>query len=91
LQCQTREKLKFNENLRDHVPPEQLDKRFGGDCEFEYDHAKYWPELCRLTDEKRAQMMARWVADGSRIGASEFDLKGGDALSAGMQNLEVKN
>ncbi|KAA8910519.1 CRAL/TRIO domain protein [Sphaerosporella brunnea] len=87
----TREKLKFNENLRDHVPPEQLDKRFGGDCEFDYDHSKYWPELCRLTDEKRAQMTARWIAGGSKIGASEFELKGGDSLSAGMQDLEVKN
>jgi hypothetical protein len=36
-------------------------------------------------------MTARWVAGGSKIGASEFELKGGDALSAGMQNLEVKN
>lgn len=73
------------------MPPEQLDKQFGGDCDFEYDHAKFWPEFNRLANEKRAQCVARWKAGGSKIGASEFELKGGDVLAEGMQNLEVKN
>lgn len=74
--AQTKEKLKFNEDLRKHVPPEQLDKKFGGDCDFEYDHAKFWPEFNRLANEKRAQCVARWKAGGSKVGASEFELKG---------------
>ena len=73
----TKEKLKFNENLREHVPPEQLLKGFGGDCNFEYDHAKYWPELTRLGKEKNDDYTKRWEALGSPIGASEFVLKGG--------------
>ncbi|KAI5781433.1 CRAL/TRIO domain-containing protein [Geopyxis carbonaria] len=94
----TREKLKFNENLRDHVPPEQLDAKFGGDCRFEYDHAKYWPELVRLAAEKRAAYVARWRAGGCQVGASEFELKGGGkptsveeaALVEGVEKLGVK-
>ena len=102
--AQTREKLKFNVNLREHVPPEQLDKKFGGDCNFEYQHATFWPELNRLCRERREQYMARWRAAGSPIGASEFLLKGGssnggggggggdDSLpTAGMDGLELRN
>ncbi|KAF8249762.1 cral trio domain-containing protein [Wilcoxina mikolae CBS 423.85] len=86
----TREKLKFNENLREHVPPAQLDMKFGGDCQFEYDHSKFWPELNRVCEEKRARYVARWRANGSKIGASEFELKGEDSLTAGIDGLELK-
>jgi hypothetical protein len=82
---QTREKLKFNENLREHIPPVQLDMKFGGDCEFSYDHSKFWPELNRICEEKHTRAVARWRADGSRIGASEFELKSGDSLTARVE------
>jgi hypothetical protein len=74
----TKTKMKFNEPLTDHVPKEQLLTWRGGDVEFEYDHEIYWPELAQLCEERRAAMQKRWVARGSKIGESEFYLKGGE-------------
>jgi hypothetical protein len=74
----TREKLKFNEDVRQYVPPEQLWKEFGGDVDFEYDHATYWPALLKLCEEKRGEQKARWEKAGKRYGESEIYLKGGD-------------
>jgi hypothetical protein len=63
------------------VPPAQLDKSFGGDCNFEYEHDTFWPEFNRLSGEKRAAYAVRWKAAGSKIGTSEFELKGEDSTS----------
>ena len=71
----TREKLKFNEDLRTHVPPVQLDASFGGDCEFEYVHEEYWPAIIELAKKRREAMFAKWKALGGHIGTSEYDLK----------------
>ncbi|OQE27415.1 hypothetical protein PENSTE_c004G02559 [Penicillium steckii] len=72
----TREKLKFNEDLRQHVPPGQLLKSVGGDVEFKYDHASYWPALNKLADHRRAAFRERWVRGGQQIGEIENYLKG---------------
>lgn len=74
----TREKLKFNEDVRQFVPPEQLWKEFGGDVDFEYDHVTYWPALLKLCEEKRAEQKARWEKAGKQYGESETYLKAGD-------------
>jgi hypothetical protein len=71
----TREKLKFNENIREYVPPEQLYELFGGDCVFDYDHETFWPEYVKIADERRELYFARWKAAGGKIGQSEWDLK----------------
>jgi hypothetical protein len=75
----TREKLKFNENLREYVPPEQLYELFGGDCEFEYDHETFWPAYLKLASERKEKYFARWKAAGGGIGQSEWDLRADDA------------
>ena len=72
----TKEKMKFDVDLRQVVPPEQLLTSYGGDCEFEYDHNAYWPALNGLVEEKRANMVKRWGAAGKRVGESESYLKG---------------
>ena len=72
----TREKLKFNDDVRQYVPPEQLWKEFGGDVDFEYDHATYWPALLKICEERRAERKARWEKAGKRYGESETYLKG---------------
>ncbi|KAI5296269.1 hypothetical protein KEM52_004747 [Ascosphaera acerosa] len=77
----TREKLKFNENLRNHVPPSQLLESFNGDVNFEYDHAVYWPAFIALTNQKREQYMQRWIKGGKRIGENELYLQGGNEKS----------
>ncbi|RPA95186.1 CRAL/TRIO domain-containing protein [Choiromyces venosus 120613-1] len=92
----TRAKLKFNEDMTLHVPASQLDKKFGGECDFEYDHSVWWPEFIRITKERRALYAARWKELGSKIGASELELKGGSTqdpiteASAAVEKLEVK-
>lgn len=72
----TKEKLKFDVDLRKVVPPEQLLKAYGGDCEFEYDHNAYWPAFNGLAEEKRIAMVKNWEAAGKKVGESETYLKG---------------
>ncbi|KAK2754502.1 hypothetical protein FQN54_006903 [Arachnomyces sp. PD_36] len=85
----TREKLKFNEGLRQHVPPSQLMKETGGDVEFEYDHAEYWPALNKLADKRRAECRQRWVDGGKMIGEYENYLRGGPSM--GRAKSEAKS
>jgi hypothetical protein len=77
----TREKLKFNDNMRQYVPPEQLWTEFQGDLNFDYDHEVYWPALIKMCEAKHAELKARWVAAGKNYGESEIYLRGGDAPS----------
>ncbi|RQM05235.1 hypothetical protein DH86_00001764 [Scytalidium sp. 3C] len=77
----TKQKLHFNEDMRKHVPPQQLWNEFLGDLEFEYDHSVYWPALLELCAERRAERWERWVKGGKQYGESEMYLKGGDAPS----------
>lgn len=77
----TREKMKFNESLRNWVPPEQLWKQSGGDLEFDYEHDVYWPALDAETKRRRELYRERWVAAGKRIGEYEEYLRGGSQKS----------
>lgn len=77
----TREKIKFNEDLRKHVPPQQLLEFVGGDVDFKYDHSVYWPTLNKMAKEKRDASQQRWVAGGKLIGEFENYLKGEDIPS----------
>ncbi|KAL8987809.1 MAG: hypothetical protein Q9177_003029 [Variospora cf. flavescens] len=74
----TREKLKFDQDLRQFVPPTQLLKTYGGDVNFVYDHDVYWPALNELAVKKRAMMTERWIKAGKKIGESEHYLRGGE-------------
>lgn len=77
----TREKMKFNEDLRQHVPPNHLMKSVGGDVEFRYDHASYWPALNQLAEQRQQAYRARWIQGGKRVGEDENYLKGADKPS----------
>lgn len=72
----TREKLKFNEDMTQYVPKEQLWTEFMGELEFEYDHSVYWPALNKMCEERRASRKERWVAGGKHIGELEDYLGG---------------
>ena len=69
--------MKFNENLRDFVPPAQLWSIQGGDAHFEYDHSVYWSALVELAARRRDAYRERWVRAGKAIGESETYLRGG--------------
>lgn len=85
----TREKLKFNEDLRKHVPPSQLLKSVGGDVEFEYDHSTYWPALNNLADQRRNEYRERWIQGGKLVGEHENYLRGGIGKSLRESQTEV--
>ncbi|KAF5027394.1 hypothetical protein F66182_471 [Fusarium sp. NRRL 66182] len=88
----TREKLKFNEDMKQYVPPEQLwSLDWGGDLDFEYDHATYWPALTELCRQKRENKLRRWEAAGKQIGESEDYLAGGTDVSASGFRIGASN
>lgn len=72
----TREKLKFNEDVRLYVPPEQLWDEFKGDVDFDYDHDVYWPTLMKLCEERQSAQKTRWEKAGKNYGESEAYLRG---------------
>lgn len=79
----TREKLKFNEDMTQYVPVEQLwSADWGGELDFEYDHDVYWPALNDLCKQKREDKLSRWTAAGSVVGELEEYLTGGTNVSA---------
>lgn len=69
--------MKFNEDLRKYVPAQQLWKESGGDLDFTYDHATYWPALNAECDKRRAAYKQRWIEAGKKIGEYEEYLRGG--------------
>ena len=77
----TKKKIVMNEDMRLHVPPEQLRKSHGGDLEFEYEHDVYWPALIKLAEDRRKAQYERWVKGGKMIGEFESYLKGGQEES----------
>jgi hypothetical protein len=85
----TREKLKFNEDVRNYVPAEHLWTEFNGDLEFEYDHDEYWPSLINHCNERKAEQKARWEKAGKNYGESETYIRGGDVPSV-HQKTEQK-
>lgn len=74
----TREKMKFNPDIRTFVPPERLWNEHKGDLNFEYDHPVYWKALERECVERRNAMRERWEKAGKQIGEYEEYLRGGD-------------
>lgn len=87
----TREKLKFNEDMKQYVPSEQLwSTDWGGSMDFEYDHDTYWPALNEMCRKKREDKFARWVAGGKIVGESEEYMAGGsDESIKGVKYSEV--
>ena len=87
----TREKLHFNEEVSKYVPKEQLWTELGGDVNFEYDHAEYWPALTALCKERSDERKVRWEKAGKNIGESEVYLRGGDvsSVAAGAASVPV--
>jgi hypothetical protein len=86
----TRTKMKFNEPLSEHVPVSQLQKRYGGEADFFYEHEVYWPSLNALIEARRKQYKDRWIARGQKIGDEEWVLRGGEETKeVASQNPEL--
>ncbi len=68
----------FDQPFPDYVPLAQLDKDFGGQVNFEYNHSRYWDEMVSMSQEKKRAYLKRFETFGSRVGLSEADLRGSD-------------
>jgi hypothetical protein len=86
----TKTKMRYNEPLTDHIPSSQLMKNAGGDVDFTYDHAVFWPALDTLAKERRAARQERWEKAGKLVGESEIYLWGGDEKSVGAATKVVE-
>ena len=87
----TREKLKFNEDMSQYVPAEQMWSEFSsGKLEFEYDHSVYWPALHKLCGERRETRWQRWTAGGQQIGESEDYLAGATEVGVAGPSIEAR-
>ncbi|WWC73855.1 uncharacterized protein I206_107827 [Kwoniella pini CBS 10737] len=76
----TRDKIRFNPKLTELVPAVQLDSEFGGEYEFDFQHAPYWKtitEFCHI------------APDGSRISSSGEKIypPSGNGIKAALEGL----
>ena len=83
----TKSKMKFNEPLPQHVPPDQLMTSYGGKADFDYDHSIYWPALNKICEQRRKEYRARWELAGQKVGEIEEYLRGGEARSLSGEHL----
>ncbi|KAF7374828.1 CRAL-TRIO domain-containing protein C23B6.04c [Mycena sanguinolenta] len=78
----TRDKMKFNPQVvQDGIfsPDMVMSQWWGGSCNFEYEHDKYWPALVSLCNERTQKWTATWKKLGGTVGIKESDYKTGDS------------
>ncbi|BGP38633.1 Phosphatidylinositol transfer protein (PITP) [Rhodotorula kratochvilovae] len=76
----TKEKIRFLDkaDATALIPPQQLQKIFGGDVNLAYDHATYFPALTKLCFERKAANLERWRQyGGGKCGLDEAIIRGG--------------
>lgn len=74
----TREKMKFNPDVvKDGIVAADnvMKDHWGGDCEFIYEHEKYWPAIDAMCKERKKKFLEKWRQLGGTIGIKETDYK----------------
>ncbi|KAJ7756518.1 CRAL/TRIO domain-containing protein [Mycena maculata] len=74
----TREKMKFNPRVIEDgifTPDMVMSQWWGGNCNFEYDHDKYWPALVSLCKERTERWTTTWQKMGGKVGLKESEYK----------------
>jgi hypothetical protein len=56
---------------------DQVMPSWGGTRELDFQHARYWPTLLKICEERERRWQARWRELGARVGVSEWDYKTG--------------
>ncbi|KAF1826969.1 CRAL/TRIO domain-containing protein [Dissoconium aciculare CBS 342.82] len=87
----TRDKMRFNEDLKQFVPAEQLLDQYGGQVKFEYDHSVYWPAWTEECRKRREAYRERWEQGGKMLGEYEAYLRGGDHPSLRQETEAGQN
>lgn len=89
----TRAKVKFNPSIFDDgfFTTDQVMNVQGwnGAKEFEWDHAKYWPALVNMCEERQKKQMQRWRELGAKVGLSEWDMKTGWNEGVSTQQIDT--
>jgi hypothetical protein len=70
------------------TPDMVMKEWWGGDREFEWDHAKYWPALVTMCEERRKSQLERWRNLGAKVGISEWEIKGEEVEGAQVQDVQ---
>ncbi|KAL4247612.1 CRAL-TRIO lipid binding domain superfamily protein [Abortiporus biennis] len=75
----TRPKMKFNPKIVEEglFTPDQLWKEFGGECDFKYEHDKYWPAFVEMCESKRSAQLKKWKELGGTVGLKDWDVRRG--------------
>ncbi|KAK0223308.1 CRAL/TRIO domain-containing protein [Armillaria fumosa] len=74
----TREKMKFNPGVvKDGIVAADnvMKDHWGGDCEFVYEHEKYWPAIDVMCKERKKKFLEKWRQLGGTMGIKEIDYK----------------
>ncbi|SSD58406.1 related to Phosphatidylinositol transfer protein PDR17 [Saccharomycodes ludwigii] len=71
----TKNKLVYDEPFEKYIDDTQLDKDYGGDLDFTYDHSVYWPDMLEKVGNRRKRQYDRFMELGGKIGTSEYELK----------------
>jgi hypothetical protein len=56
----TRDKIRFNPDLTELAPAQQLDVEFGGDYHLKFDHATYWKTITEWVNPINAYIRSWW-------------------------------
>jgi hypothetical protein len=80
----TRNKMKFNPQAVQEglFAKDQITTGWGGEKAIEWDHSKYWPELLKLSEDRKKQWMEKWRSLGGTVGIREWDYKSDNAKEA---------
>ena len=62
----TREKMRFNPDLFELIPREQLDADFGGDYEYKFDHETYWNQLIEYVNHNLLPSLHFFFSDSRK-------------------------
>jgi hypothetical protein len=76
----TRVKMKFNPEVVPEgifTPDMVMSESWGGNCDFVYEHDKYWPALVTMCEQRRTEWMENWQALGATVGLKEWEYKKG--------------
>lgn len=88
----TRNKLKFNPSVFDDellTKDMAFTQHWGGECDFVWDHEKYWPALVEMCESRRKEQMERWRTLGGKVGIKEWDVKVGDGVPMSEETASI--
>ncbi|KAH0585157.1 hypothetical protein H2248_008414 [Termitomyces sp. 'cryptogamus'] len=88
----SRDKMKFNPRVIEDklfTGDMVMSEWWGGDCDFEYVHDKYWPTLVSICESRRKVWLEKWRTLGGTVGLKEWEYKSGKTISVAANKEKV--